>query len=77
MTRRSTLSPDTLAYLSETRSIPAVAYVAVEFAACVSKWAMRRQTRRALRQLTDWQLADVGLTPLTARKEASKAFWRM
>lgn len=76
MTRRSTLSPDTLAYLSRTQSVPTLTFVAVEFAACVSKWATRRQTRRALRQLTVWQLHDVGLTPLAARSEASKAFWR-
>lgn len=77
MTRRSTLSPDTLAYLSDTHSLPALAVITVECVACVSKWAMRRRTRRALRQLTVWQLEDVGLTPLAAHSEASKAFWRM
>ena len=76
MTRFVPLSPDTLAYLGQARGVPALAFVAVEFAACVSKWALRRQTRRTLTQLTVWQLNDVGLTPLEARREASKAFWQ-
>lgn len=76
MTRTIPLSPDTLAYLGQTRGVPALAFVAVEFAACVSKWAMRRHTRHALKELTVWQLKDVGLTPLEAHREASKAFWQ-
>ncbi|MEP2642207.1 DUF1127 domain-containing protein [Roseobacter sp.] len=42
----------------------------------MSKWATRRQTRRDLKQLTDWELRDVGLTPDQARLEAAKVFWR-
>ena len=76
MTRTSPLSPDTLAYLTAARNVPTLAYVAVEFAACVSIWATRRQTRRALEQLSIWQLDDVGLTPLEAHRETSKAFWQ-
>ena len=76
MTRMTPLSPDTLAYLSAARDVPALAYVAVEFAACVSKWTMRRRSRKALQQLEPWQLEDVGLTPLAARREAAKAFWQ-
>ncbi|MEM9576794.1 MAG: DUF1127 domain-containing protein [Pseudomonadota bacterium] len=76
MTRTSPLAPDTLAYLTAARNVPTLAYVAVEFAACVSKWATRRQTRRALRQLENWQLDDVGMTPLDAQREVSKAFWQ-
>ena len=76
MTRTTPLSPDTLAYLSAARDVPALAYVAVEFAACVSKWTTRRRSRKALQQLEPWQLEDVGLTPLAARREAAKAFWQ-
>lgn len=76
MTRTSPLSPDTLAYLGTARNVPTLARVAVEFAACLSKWATRRQTRRALTQLEPWQLSDVGLTPLDVRTETSKAFWQ-
>ncbi|MFK7762828.1 MAG: DUF1127 domain-containing protein [Roseobacter sp.] len=76
MTRTSQLSPDTLAYLGAARQIPTVARIAVAFAVCLSKWATRRHTRRALKQLDAWQLTDVGLTPLEARREADKAFWQ-
>ncbi|MFK7743989.1 MAG: DUF1127 domain-containing protein [Roseobacter sp.] len=76
MTRTDQFSPSTLAYLSTARTAPAVAVFAVEFAAVVSKWATRRQTRHALKQLSNWQLEDVGLTPLQAQREASKVFWR-
>ena len=76
MTRATALSPETLTYLTKARIVPAAAVIAVEFAACLSKWATRRQTRRALRQLEDWQLSDVGLTPRQAQSEASKAFWK-
>ena len=76
MTHALTLSPETLAYLSQTRNFPLVAIVAVKFAVCVSKWATRRRTRQTLRQLEDWQLEDVGLTPRQAHDECAKAFWK-
>lgn len=76
MTHVMTPSPETLAYLTQTRSMPMVSVAALEFAVCVSKWATRRRTRAALKQLTVWQLDDVGLTPRQARFEASKVFWQ-
>lgn len=76
MTRTSTIPSETLTYLSEARFVPTTSVVAVEFAVCLSKWSMRRETRKALRNLTDWELRDVGLTPEEARYEASKVFWR-
>ena len=76
MTRTDQFSPDTLAYLGNARVAPTAAVIAVEFAAVLSKWTTRRQTRQALKQLTIWQLEDVGLTPLQADHEASKVFWR-
>ncbi|MEM1075269.1 MAG: DUF1127 domain-containing protein [Pseudomonadota bacterium] len=76
MTHAKTLSPDTLAYLAKVTELPTVAVLAVEFAACVSKWTTRRRTRKALQQLSHWQLEDVGLTPTEATREASKVFWQ-
>ncbi|MGZ2257815.1 DUF1127 domain-containing protein [Roseobacter sp. A03A-229] len=76
MAHALTPSPRTLAYLNEVKEMPTVAIIAVEFAVCVSKWTTRRRTRRALKQLTVWQLDDVGLTPEQARYEAAKVFWR-
>ncbi len=76
MAHALTPSPRSLAYLNEVKEMPTLAILAVEFAVCVSKWATRRRTRRVLKQLTVWQLDDVGLTPEQARHEAAKVFWR-
>ncbi|MEZ2127381.1 MULTISPECIES: DUF1127 domain-containing protein [unclassified Sinorhizobium] len=39
-------------------------------------WAQKRKGRRALRELTDDQLKDIGLTRAEAMKEVSKSyFW--
>ncbi|WP_187430038.1 hypothetical protein ROLI_023190 [Roseobacter fucihabitans] len=76
MTHAMIPSPESMAYLAQVKTMPTVAIVALEFAVCVSKWATRRATRRALKQLTVWQLEDVGLTPRQAHSEASKVFWR-
>ncbi len=37
---------------------------------------LRQHTRSALRQLSDEQLLDIGLTPQDARREAAKPFWK-
>lgn len=66
---------DPLAYLNNSRSLPAAARIAVEIAAILGKWAERRHTRAALRQLTLAQLDDVGLSPRAARREGMKPFW--
>lgn len=76
MTHAQTPSPRTLAFLNEAKEMPTLAIVAIEFAVCVTKWATRYRTRRALKQLTVWQLDDVGLTPRQARDEAARVFWR-
>jgi uncharacterized protein YjiS (DUF1127 family) len=42
----------------------------------LSCWSMKRQGRRALREMADWQLRDIGLSPADAAKEISKSrFW--
>lgn len=75
MTHAMTPSPDALRLLAQP-GLPFTAALAVKFAVSVTKWATRRRTRLALRQLEAWQLADVGLTPAQARTEAARAFWR-
>ncbi|MDW4497756.1 DUF1127 domain-containing protein [Sulfitobacter sp. D35] len=77
MTQAMTLAPETLTYLSQTRTMPVVAVVAIKLAVVLSKWETRRRSRQALAQLTAWQLRDVGLTPDQARDEAAKSFWRV
>lgn len=75
MTHAPAFKTDTIGLLSHTRA-PIAAVIAVKFAVCVTKWATRRRTRAALRQLEPWQLTDVGLTPDQASTEASRVFWQ-
>lgn len=44
--------------------------------ALVRLWLRRARTRRALAELDDRLLRDVGLDPMTAREEARLPFWR-
>ena len=39
-------------------------------------WQERAAQRRALRQLGDFELDDIGLTRAQALREAAKPFWR-
>jgi len=76
MTHRSTTPADHLAYLTAQSAMPAASVIAVRVAFVVSQWATRRRTRRALTQLNDHQLRDVGLTPAEAFTESRRVFWR-
>lgn len=44
--------------------------------ALVRLWLRRARTRRALAELDERLLRDVGLDPMTARAEARLPFWR-
>ena len=65
-----------LAYLTAQPRMPAASVLALRIAVVLSKWATRRRTRLALRQLSAHQLRDVGLTPADALIEAQRVFWR-
>ena len=39
-------------------------------------WIVRRRQRRALAELDEHLLNDVGLSPEQARREAAKPFWK-
>ena len=67
----------TLARLSDSNRLPAIAKVAVRFAALVTEWDRRARTRKALVLLEDWQLEDIGKTYEEARRESSKYFWQL
>ncbi len=75
MAQALTLSPEALGILNQ-RALPLLALVAVRIAVCLTTWATRRRTRRALAQLEPWQLKDVGLTSEKAATEASRLFWQ-
>jgi uncharacterized protein YjiS (DUF1127 family) len=55
---------------------PIVARWAVAFAVMVTKWDSRHRTRKALKHLTDAQLADIGISRDAAYTEARRPFWR-
>ncbi len=43
--------------------------------ALVTGWRLRARERRALGQLDDHMLFDIGVDPVTARQEAARPFW--
>jgi len=75
MTHALTLSSEALSILNQ-RSLPVVAALSVQFAVCVTKWAMRRRTRIALSKLDTHLLQDIGLTQGQRDAEAARMFWR-
>lgn len=46
-----------------------------KFLAVVQNWIEVSNQRKALRELSDRQLADIGISREQATREASKAFW--
>ena len=77
MAHVATRPTDALSALTSAQhGLPVPALIAVKFAVCVTKWTARRRSRLALKQMPDWQLRDVGLTPAQAHREASLVFWR-
>jgi uncharacterized protein YjiS (DUF1127 family) len=41
----------------------------------LTSWSEKRQGRKVLREMSDWQLRDIGLEPADAAKEVSKSFF--
>ncbi len=50
-------------------------HVAKRLVALLDIWARRRRDRRALIELDDRLLRDIGLDRLAARREAERPFW--
>lgn len=65
-----------LRVLNSQHSLPTAAQVFVHFAVVVTKWDIRRRTRKSLRYVDDHTLYDIGLTRDQTRIEADKPFWR-
>lgn len=55
---------------------PDVAGALDSLAALIRTWSFRAQSRRELAELDDFLLADLGLDPIEAAREAAKPFWR-
>ena len=45
------------------------------WASAIRMWFERSRQRRALAELDDRLLCDIGVTPAQARREAAKPFW--
>ncbi len=57
-------------------SMTGAAQALSRFARTLHDWKQRSRTRRALRELSNECLEDVGLDPVDAMREAAKPFWR-
>jgi len=65
-----------IALLSTQDTLPVTAGWLVVAAVMVTKWDMRRKTRKALLKLDHYQLHDIGLTRSQALEESAKPFWQ-
>lgn len=58
------------------KTLPTISVIAVRVGYTALKWSERARSRRALKNLTDDQLWDIGIPKYAARKEGRKPFWR-
>ena len=75
MSRTSTLQLSQLTQTAATQPLPLFAQWAIAFAATVTLWERRAKTRRALADLDQARLQDVGISPEEARDEIRKRYW--
>lgn len=73
--RPAQIGQDRLAYLNAQAPLPAVATLALAVAVIVTKWTVRRKTRKALGRLEPHHLKDIGMTREQAWREAALPFW--
>ncbi len=63
-------------FLEANHPLPALGEAAVGFAVLLTKWRLRSHTRMVLKQLTDSELKDIGLSRRQANTEARRLFWQ-
>ncbi|MCB1350910.1 MAG: DUF1127 domain-containing protein [Geminicoccaceae bacterium] len=73
--RPAPIGQDRLAFLDAQAPLPALANVALAVAVIVTKWSIRRKTRKALGRLEPHHLKDIGMTKAQAWREAALPFW--
>ncbi|SLN38535.1 hypothetical protein ROJ8625_01775 [Roseivivax jejudonensis] len=64
------------AFIGRQTHLAPPAALALTVAVTLVKWSERRRTRRALADLDDHLLDDIGLDRWTAHAEARRAFWQ-
>ncbi|MDJ0859837.1 MAG: DUF1127 domain-containing protein [Dinoroseobacter sp.] len=62
------------AFLSSAPTLPTLAQIALRVAVAATVWDMQRKTRRGLRDLSDHQLRDIGLTRDDVEREYRRMF---
>lgn len=65
-----------IAFLSAEPRLAPLASFALVAAVVVTKWSQNARTRRALAQLDDHLLQDIGVDPRAAHSEARRMFWQ-
>ena len=71
-----TLARSGLGRIGSRQSIRGLAVIVRAVAGRIEDWAERARQRRALRELSDHMLKDLGITRYDAEFEARKPFWR-
>lgn len=69
-------TPAHLHYLTSRNLTPTVSFI-LAVVVLVQKWQERRRTRRALANMDDHILKDIGVTRPQAQKESLRPFWDM
>ena len=62
--------------LAERTQLPVASTLALQFSNTVVRWSDRSKQRKTLKQLTDQQLDDIGVSRTRATAEANKRFWQ-
>ena len=75
MSRTSTLQLSQFTQTAATQPLRLFAQWAIAFAATVTLWERRAKTRKALADLDQARLQDVGISPEEARDEIRKRYW--
>lgn len=76
MTQTTHHTSASIAYLGAHQPLGLLADVALRTAVTLTKWRMRRTSRRKLAQLDDHILRDIGLSRSQAERESQQRFWR-
>ena len=58
-------------------SLPSPMQALVRLADVVATWERRARERRALAEMSNHMLKDLGISRIDARRESSKPFWRV
>ena len=58
-------------------SLPSPAQVIARLADALATWERRGRERRALGEMSEHMLKDLGISRLDARREADKPIWRV